>query len=305
MSRVASLRSALPVALSLAILLAGPPPAAAAAVSCPTAVQDARAAGEDLDALAGLYAGVERSCDADTSRAVGTLLGRAEFRAYQKATADGARQAHLERAILHLQDARWQAHAALGELFQKRSDYGAASKQYQLALVHLQDNPHVRPPADAVTWLLSRANAARALAPDYAPVQRSRSGNAGGVAARTVGGVVVDAVPFPVEFDFDSADLTGTAPAVIDDMFDIISQSGLTEITLAGHTDPEGSDAYNMDLSLRRAETVGRALLDRGLQVRIMVRAAGEREPPELDDPTLYTREQADAIARRVEVEWR
>ena len=50
-------------------------------------------------------------------------------------------------------------------------------------------------------------------------------------------------------------------------------------IEVAGHTDARGPDAYNLDLSRRRAETVRRYLLDRGVTNVLTARGYGEREP--------------------------
>ena len=51
-------------------------------------------------------------------------------------------------------------------------------------------------------------------------------------------------------------------------------------LTVVGHTDAIGSDAYNMDLSRRRAAKVLRALVDRGLgPERLSAVAIGKRQP--------------------------
>jgi outer membrane protein OmpA-like peptidoglycan-associated protein len=52
------------------------------------------------------------------------------------------------------------------------------------------------------------------------------------------------------------------------------------EITVLGHTDAEGSDAYNIDLSKRRAQTVLRGLVDRQFPVQqLSIVAIGKRQP--------------------------
>lgn len=53
-----------------------------------------------------------------------------------------------------------------------------------------------------------------------------------------------------------------------------------TTIELVGHTDPIGSDAYNIDLGRRRAEFIRRELIMRGVSAEILrVSSAGERSP--------------------------
>ena len=50
-------------------------------------------------------------------------------------------------------------------------------------------------------------------------------------------------------------------------------------IEVAGHTDSRGSDAYNLDLSARRAETVLKYLQDGGVSNALTSRGYGERQP--------------------------
>ncbi|MGE3799541.1 MAG: OmpA family protein [Candidatus Kapaibacterium sp.] len=53
-----------------------------------------------------------------------------------------------------------------------------------------------------------------------------------------------------------------------------------TKIELVGHTDPIGSDAYNVDLGRRRAEFIRRELVRRGVSPELLVvRTEGERRP--------------------------
>ncbi|MCS7001538.1 MAG: OmpA family protein [Dehalococcoidia bacterium] len=48
---------------------------------------------------------------------------------------------------------------------------------------------------------------------------------------------------------------------------------------VAGHTDSRGSDAYNLALSQRRAETVLKYLTDNGVTNTLRARGYGERQP--------------------------
>ncbi len=51
-------------------------------------------------------------------------------------------------------------------------------------------------------------------------------------------------------------------------------------LLVVGHTDRTGTAAYNMKLSARRAETVGQALVDRGIPGRShRLEAKGEEDP--------------------------
>ncbi|MEM7045433.1 MAG: OmpA family protein [Pseudomonadota bacterium] len=101
-----------------------------------------------------------------------------------------------------------------------------------------------------------------------------------------------------VFFPWNQADLTPVALATIDDLVAKIGKSDVRQaLTIAGHTDRSGSDAYNDRLSKARAEAVADALAARGIGQGIKVEWYGERKPRiELPDGT---REQEN---RRVEI---
>lgn len=78
-----------------------------------------------------------------------------------------------------------------------------------------------------------------------------------------------------VTFGFDSAELTAYGRNEISKIVQNLKQQGLLEsVVVAGHTDRVGSDAYNNDLSQRRAETVRQALIVEGID-RQVLRAVG------------------------------
>lgn len=81
-------------------------------------------------------------------------------------------------------------------------------------------------------------------------------------------------------FDFDKTVLKPDGKAQLDLLMrqaEIIN----TEVIIAtGHTDSVGSDAYNMRLSMRRAEAVKAYLVSKGVaRERVYSQAKGEREP--------------------------
>lgn len=59
-----------------------------------------------------------------------------------------------------------------------------------------------------------------------------------------------------VLFDFDSWDIRRDAEAELKKVITIMEASKSTEIMIGGHTDSKGSEAYNRDLSLKRARAV-------------------------------------------------
>lgn len=82
----------------------------------------------------------------------------------------------------------------------------------------------------------------------------------------------------PVYFNFDQAEITPRAEEILGRFQEVADEyypSAL--ITVEGHTDPSGSEAYNLDLGMRRAEAVRTWLLGQGM-VDTRVRAVSHGE---------------------------
>jgi len=85
-----------------------------------------------------------------------------------------------------------------------------------------------------------------------------------------------------VLFAFDKADLTPQARREIERMAFVLNhpQAVARKITLEGHTDAIGTEAYNLDLSRRRAEAVAQELVARGVQRdRLTAEGFGKQRP--------------------------
>ncbi len=70
---------------------------------------------------------------------------------------------------------------------------------------------------------------------------------------------------YMVFFDFNKSDLTPDAVSIVDQAAKNASPAKATQLTVTGHTDTVGSDAYNMRLSRRRAESVAAELEKQGI----------------------------------------
>jgi len=82
-----------------------------------------------------------------------------------------------------------------------------------------------------------------------------------------------------VFFDFDKSDLTPQAVSIVDQAAANAGPAHVTRITVTGHTDTVGSDAYNMRLSRRRAESVAAELEKKGIaSSEIEIVAKGKRD---------------------------
>ena len=73
------------------------------------------------------------------------------------------------------------------------------------------------------------------------------------------------AASFMVFFDWDSTKLNNQSMTVIGQAATAFKSRNGTGITATGHTDTSGGDAYNMALSLRRANVVKDALVQNGV----------------------------------------
>jgi iron complex outermembrane receptor protein len=94
---------------------------------------------------------------------------------------------------------------------------------------------------------------------------------------------VVAPAPAPrsylVFFDFNKSDLTPEATTIVDTAAKNAGPAKVTQLTITGHTDTVGSDAYNMRLSRRRAESVAAQLEKDGIpSSEIEIVAKGKRD---------------------------
>jgi outer membrane protein OmpA-like peptidoglycan-associated protein len=82
-----------------------------------------------------------------------------------------------------------------------------------------------------------------------------------------------------VFFDFNKSDLTPQAATIVDQAARNAGPAKITRIEVTGHTDTVGSDAYNMRLSRRRAESVAAELEKDGIPSgEIEIFAKGKRD---------------------------
>ena len=102
------------------------------------------------------------------------------------------------------------------------------------------------------------------------------------LAAEAVSAEPASALSLPVHFEFDSAAILPAAREQLDALADgikLLPQA--RRVVIEGHTDASGSEQYNDQLSLRRAEAVKRYLVQHhGLDARRMqATGLGERQP--------------------------
>lgn len=82
------------------------------------------------------------------------------------------------------------------------------------------------------------------------------------------------------EFDVDSSQIRPQFRTTLDEISQTLASYPETYIDIYGHTDSDGSDAYNLDLSNRRAQSVASYLTSRGVnRARIATEGFGESQP--------------------------
>jgi outer membrane protein OmpA-like peptidoglycan-associated protein len=101
-----------------------------------------------------------------------------------------------------------------------------------------------------------------------------------GVSVTRNGDNVILNMPGNVTFKTASADLNANFFKVLDSVGIVLKEFDKTTIDVEGHTDSDGSDSYNQQLSLERAQSVGSYLQSRGVNgQRIVAFGAGETRP--------------------------
>jgi outer membrane protein OmpA-like peptidoglycan-associated protein len=106
-----------------------------------------------------------------------------------------------------------------------------------------------------------------------------------------------------VNFDFDKSNIKSEFAPILDEAAQILKDNPNITVTIEGHTDSIGSEAYNQRLSERRAKAVKQYLVSRGVEAsRLETIGKGESEP--IADNTKNGRDNPEgrAMNRRAEL---
>jgi outer membrane protein OmpA-like peptidoglycan-associated protein len=105
-------------------------------------------------------------------------------------------------------------------------------------------------------------------------------------------------MPSDITFDTAQATVRGEFQPILMDVSSVLEANPSTMIDVIGHADSRGGEAYNLDLSERRAFAVSSVLIQNGVQrERIVAYGRGELEPI-ADNAT----PQGQQLNRRVEI---
>lgn len=107
----------------------------------------------------------------------------------------------------------------------------------------------------------------------------------------------VTAIKTVVYFDTDHAEVTPEAAQSLNEALEILKANSGCTLSLTGHTDADGTKAYNLGLSQRRVESVADFLKKKGIDLAPKLASKGETNPVAGNETTAGKRQN-----RRVEV---
>lgn len=119
-----------------------------------------------------------------------------------------------------------------------------------------------------------------------------------GVQVSRQGDNIILTMPSGITFGFDKSDVQPSFQGTLNQFASTLNQYPSTFIDIVGHTDSVGEEAYNQQLSQRRAQAVSSYLVNRGVvSQRLVVRGVGEGFPIATNST-----EEGRAQNRRVEI---
>lgn len=140
---------------------------------------------------------------------------------------------------------------------------------------------------------------AGAIIGDYMAKQKQELEKVPDADVRQEGDELIVTFNSPILFDLNSAALRPNAKELLNDVGNVLAKYPETDILVMGHTDNTGSEAYNQELSERRAQAVSNYLITRGVAAsRLKYMGFGETMPVASNDTETGRSEN-----RRVEVQ--
>lgn len=264
----------------------------------------------DLEAARRSYEAVDRESECDDTyrarakRKVADLHARI---AVERMASGESLRSQRDLLMQGLDYARtWLVLALLGDVAYESRDYDRATEWYEssLTVIRSEGETPTAPPNPTIERIHGRAQQSRLLARDFVPTPTNRWGRRDGLAAISYRNFKPERVAVPINFRTNSAELTEKGRYFARDMATYLDEQRPENITLFAHTDPRGSEEYNLELSRRRGEAVKRFLQDQGVTQPIRVEAMGESRPFLLDsrDRDRHTPEELWQMDRRVEL---
>jgi len=107
-----------------------------------------------------------------------------------------------------------------------------------------------------------------------------------------------------VFFEFNSSQVTKDSKIELDKLFSLLANNPTINVEIQGHTDSKGRNAYNKELSQKRAEAVREYVVNKGINAkRITAKGYGEKQPIARNENTDGSdNEEGRALNRRIEL---
>lgn len=243
---------------------------------------------------------VSPECDDPLREWVADYLARDSFAfAIEDATSPDEKRAALLRALSY--EKHWRSYAELGRIDWSAKDYTSAATNFQLAINELVDGDpgHVAEESE-IAEVYQLATAAMALSDTPVEMPTTRSGETGGIFETKIRGFSVEEVSLPITFEFNSTEFDATGEAYAEALAEHLKGLAPSFVSLAGHTDPRGTEEYNLKLSEARAAKVSEFLMSHGFTGEVRVSGLGESDIPEPPEGIEPGSEEHFRIARRV-----
>ncbi len=298
-------RSILAPAVIACAMAAGAPAAFADCAQVNAALEAAMSEGE-IDRFEELLGKALKTSDCPTDYRT-QLARKLSLRAFQviqaRAKAAGDKPSITDLEMASRLARPWQVMVTLGDAYHDQKDWKKAFYAYEAALNDMADesaNPKA-PPEVYERHAKMRADFVRSQSQVFLASSRGMRGEIGGSTKTRFRTFSVEAIPVPVQYEFNEARLTEQGLQAADEILTYIGQNKARYVKLFGHTDPIGTEAYNMQLSHARATSLAAYLQSKGYGGRIDVIALGESKPAIVDDPAQYSEEELHRRYRRVE----
>ena len=111
----------------------------------------------------------------------------------------------------------------------------------------------------------------------------------------------INSVIPPITFKYNSVHLTQKGIRAVSKIKSWLDDK--PEVSIHGHTDPQGSDSFNDDLSYRRAERIAKLLTEQGYRGIIKSYGHGERKPLRIENRSYFSQQDLCQMQRRVEIQ--
>lgn len=286
-------------AVATALFFAAPLSTSAVESDCETLASTVRSATriENFDAAKAAYGEMADYCDAAQHEPILDLI---QSKMIMKAKQSKPMSKELVETAHRLRPT-WRSYEAMGQAAWQRRQFYDAGMHFQAAanaIVDLQPFERTRLQADYAR-VFKRGAEARLLSNKYVASVASTNGTHGGTDLG-VRGMKIRKAPFPLFFPSGKTTLTENGQKYFADMLAMLRRQKPASITLTGHTDSDGPNAYNKKLSENRAAAIARLIRENGLEIEVLTEGKGEEEPYEADEREYLTEDDYKQMCRRV-----